>query len=299
MTMRLAFPDFLRAAIPNSAVDVAGQSDGWAAPLGVVTAPNGFGEEAWGAQLETVLSIPTKGAPIVCEIPRNRGAVTNVRRRLWCLQTKGALQRYRSPGSVCFAHFYVTDALVSRVVEGLEVSGFTPADLRDDLVMAEDDTLWRLLDTYVERATDDHFRASRMEMEARALLVVERLVGFHHLGRAARPHRGGLAQWQVKRTQEAMLANMEAQISLDSLAEIAGRSATHFSRAFKQSVGVPPFEWLHQRRIERAKELLANGNLPLAEIALAVGFAAQPQFTTAFGKATGMTPGRWRREQQG
>ena len=58
-----------------------------------------------------------------------------------------------------------------------------------------------------------------------------------------------------------------------------------------------PFNWLRALRIERAKELLASSTLPLAEIALAVGFSTQPEFTTAFKRATGVTPGAWRRER--
>lgn len=111
------------------------------------------------------------------------------------------------------------------------------------------------------------------------------------------PIRGGLAPWQLKRTQEAMLANLDADMGLEDLAAIAGCSPTHFSRAFKQSTGIAPFHWLNDQRIERAKELLADSRVSLAEIALAVGFSAQPQFTTAFGRATGTTPGAWRRER--
>jgi AraC family transcriptional regulator len=92
-----------------------------------------------------------------------------------------------------------------------------------------------------------------------------------------------------------MTAHLGSDICLEDLARIAGLSAPHFSRAFKQSTGVPPFAWRLQRRIERAKELLADHRLALADIALAVGFSAQPQFTTAFRRVAGMTPGAWRR----
>lgn len=107
--------------------------------------------------------------------------------------------------------------------------------------------------------------------------------------------RGGLAGWQIRRACEAMDAHLDGDIGLVGLAGIVGLSPAHFSRAFKQSMGMPPSQWLLNRRVEKAKELLSDGTLGLAEIAQAVGFAAQPQFTTAFRRATGMTPGAWRR----
>lgn len=111
------------------------------------------------------------------------------------------------------------------------------------------------------------------------------------------PSGGGLAPWQLKRACDALMAQIDENVGLADLAAIVGCSPTHFSRAFKQSTGLPPFAWLLHRRIERAQDLLRESRLPLAQVALAVGFSAQPQFTTAFKRATGMTPGAWRRER--
>ena len=138
----------------------------------------------------------------------------------------------------------------------------------------------------------------RLRVDALGLDLAVQLIRRHsNLGQGilALHARGGLASWQLRRACEAMEAGLDADIGLSDLAKIAGCSPTHFSRAFKQSTGVAPFQWLNERRIERAKELLAGGRMPLAEIALAVGFSAQPQFTTAFCRATGITPGRWRK----
>jgi AraC family transcriptional regulator len=115
------------------------------------------------------------------------------------------------------------------------------------------------------------------------------------LGHDPRCRTGGLAAWQAKRACEAMAARLDGNIGLDDLAALVGLSPTHFSRAFKQAMGVAPFHWLAEQRIERAKGLLADRRIPLAEVALAVGFSAQPHFTTAFRRATGTTPGAWRR----
>jgi AraC-like DNA-binding protein len=87
-------------------------------------------------------------------------------------------------------------------------------------------------------------------------------------------------------------------VGLDRLAAVAGCSPTHFSRAFKQSTGLAPFQWLLQKRIDRAQSLLLGARHSLAEIALATGFSSQAHFTTAFRRVTGHTPGHWRRQHR-
>jgi AraC family transcriptional regulator len=92
-----------------------------------------------------------------------------------------------------------------------------------------------------------------------------------------------------------MLAYMHRDVSLAELSALVGLSPFHFARAFKQSLGHPPYAWLTRCRIERAQEIMVRSKLGLAEVALAVGFASQTPFGTAFRKVTGMPPGAWRR----
>jgi AraC family transcriptional regulator len=72
-------------------------------------------------------------------------------------------------------------------------------------------------------------------------------------------------------------------------------SPYHFSRAFKQSFGMPPHRYLTNQRIERAKSLLAARKLSVTEIGLDVGFSETSSFTSAFRKVTGETPTDYRR----
>jgi AraC-like DNA-binding protein len=109
---------------------------------------------------------------------------------------------------------------------------------------------------------------------------------------------GGLASWQLRRVTDFMLDHAEDDLLLEDLAGLVDLSVKHFARAFRQSTGLPPHRWLVNRRIDRARELLGKAELSLAEIALACGFADQSHFTVAFRKATGMTPGAFRREQR-
>jgi AraC family transcriptional regulator len=107
--------------------------------------------------------------------------------------------------------------------------------------------------------------------------------------------RGGLAPWQFQRATEMLKANLDGQIALSQVARECKLSVSHFVRAFKQTVGQPPYRWLLQQRIESAKELLLHSGLPMVEIALKCGFADQACFIRAFRKLLDTTPGEWRR----
>lgn len=139
------------------------------------------------------------------------------------------------------------------------------------------------------------FSTLRMDLAAQEAAI--RLLSAHpSLHSAVEKVSGkGLAKWQLTRAYEVMNDSQVSRLSLAEIASAAGCSPSHFSRAFKASTGLPPFEWLLQRKIDRAKDLLREKGRPLSQIALEVGFAAQPQFTTAFHRLTGMTPGLWRK----
>jgi transcriptional regulator GlxA family with amidase domain len=78
-------------------------------------------------------------------------------------------------------------------------------------------------------------------------------------GRAgASPERGGLACWQVRRSKEVMLGNIESNVSLARLAKECRLSKSQFGRAFKQTLGRPPHRWLLEQRVEKAKGLLVT-----------------------------------------
>ena len=105
---------------------------------------------------------------------------------------------------------------------------------------------------------------------------------------------GGLSGYKLKRVQEFIDANLEEDLSLAELAEVADLSQFHFARAFRKSTGQTPQQYLMQQRIERAKQLLSKDDLPIVEISLRTGFKNQSHFTTLFRKFTKHTPKLWR-----
>lgn len=90
--------------------------------------------------------------------------------------------------------------------------------------------------------------------------------------------------------------NLEAVISLTELAGIAQISRFNFSRQFRRSTGFSPIAYVERARLRRAESLLREGRLPLAEIALEVGFCDQSEFTRRFRRQYGTTPGVFARE---
>ncbi|MGA7809321.1 helix-turn-helix domain-containing protein [Bradyrhizobium sp.] len=86
------------------------------------------------------------------------------------------------------------------------------------------------------------------------------------------------------------------QIGLEELAAVSGLSRFHFGREFKRHVGMTPVEYVEHSRIARAKELIRRAELPLAQVALAIGFADQSHFTRRFRHHVGYTPAAFARE---
>ena len=110
--------------------------------------------------------------------------------------------------------------------------------------------------------------------------------------------KGGLAPSQEKRVRDYVEENLVGPLSLASLAQLVGLSTFHFAHAFKRSFGQPPHRYYTSRRIERAKVLLTTRRDSVTDVALALGFSWTSAFTSAFRKATGLTPSEYRREHR-
>jgi AraC-like DNA-binding protein len=111
---------------------------------------------------------------------------------------------------------------------------------------------------------------------------------------AMAPLPRGLAPRVLKRVRDYVDAHLGEEVNLSSLAEIAGLSQGHFTRAFKQSLGMTPHGYVMQRRLERAKRMIAETVLPLARIALECGFSDQSHLSRRFLQYVGMTPRSFR-----
>jgi AraC family transcriptional regulator len=102
-----------------------------------------------------------------------------------------------------------------------------------------------------------------------------------------------LARRALREVEEYIHANLDQNIALSDLANVAHLSEFHFARLFKQSTGLPPHQFVIHQRIERAKRLIAEGRLSLAQIAFEVGFSDQSQLNRHFKRLVGVTPKRF------
>ena len=107
--------------------------------------------------------------------------------------------------------------------------------------------------------------------------------------------QGGLDRRRLSRVLDYIANHLEGDLTLDHLASIARLSRFHFARAFKAATGQPPHRYVSAKRLTRAKALLIRGDRTLVDIALALNFSCQANFTRAFRRGTGLTPGQYRK----
>ena len=83
--------------------------------------------------------------------------------------------------------------------------------------------------------------------------------------------------------------------TLDSISKKIGMSRSSFAERFKHYVGITPMDYLTKWRMQRARDLLANSDLPLSSISRKTGYTSEPAFNRAFKKQFNETPGALRR----
>jgi AraC family transcriptional regulator len=114
------------------------------------------------------------------------------------------------------------------------------------------------------------------------------------VSRFAAPHSFGQPSW-LERAREYVEAHSSMQITLAELARHSGVHPVHLAQAFRSRYGMSVGAYVRRLRVERARQELATGRLPISQVALSAGFTDQSHFTRVFRMHAGTTPGRFRK----
>lgn len=108
------------------------------------------------------------------------------------------------------------------------------------------------------------------------------------------PPKEALNPYALRTVTERIEGGLSGTLRVEELAEVAGLSRSHFSRAFQASTGLSPQEYIIHRRLSRARDMLVETEESVAQIAAQTGFSSQAHLSTAFKKRLGLSPGRYR-----
>jgi AraC family transcriptional regulator len=191
-----------------------------------------------------------------------------------------------------FLLFEISQASLIRFADEAELAGVTSLSAETaskDIVLAN---LARALIPALERPEEANALFVDQMTTAIGTYLAQRFGGRANaaLGRA-----GTLSRSHEDLAKSILLENLEGDISISEVAEACNLSRGYFIRAFRETTGMTPYKWLLSERINRARRLLRASNAPLAEVAIACGFADQSHFTRVFSTIVGATPGHWRR----
>lgn len=211
-----------------------------------------------------------------------------------CIMPQGASSEWEITEPFEFVHLYVSDSELKRLFcERFDQDArlmMLPEATFDEAPKLAQCLFFLALATQ----SGEHLLAEQITIAAVEHLFSDPRYG----GRGNLVLRGGLAPRIRQRLIEHIEAELHTQITLRDLAQLAGLSEFHLQRMFKQSCGVSPHTFILNRRIDRARQMLASAE-PIAQIAASCGFSSQSHLTRMFKGITGATPLSYRRSVSG
>ena len=226
------------------------------------------------------------GETFVDGVPRS--ALRDLRRKLTFVPAGHKYYEWQDPSSLTRVAYFYFDPTKLAIDPDLGSAEMAPR------LFFENAALWSTALKLMSLVEHPH-SANRLYFDALGAVLAHELMQLNAgAPSSVPPVRGGLAAWQQRIAVEYIEQHLADQIPLATLAQLVRLSPHYFCRAFKQSFGVAPHRYHISRRMERAKELLADPALSVTEIGATLGFSETSSFSGAFRKATGLTPTRFR-----
>ncbi len=152
-------------------------------------------------------------------------------------------------------------------------------------------SLWRRLSACVESSDADTEYRARTLVELLIVKLIEVQIGTPNPADVARNLEA------VRRAVTFIDGHLSEKLDVEAIARAADLSPFHFSRVFKTAYQMSLHKFVLERRLERARQLLLESDLPISSVALETGFSSQSHLTTAFGQRFGVPPAQFRAGQ--
>ncbi|MEW5561161.1 AraC family transcriptional regulator [Enterobacter asburiae] len=211
----------------------------------------------------------------------------------FCLMPKESESSWDIRDDLSFVHLYCTDEHLRAT--GEKIWDKSPASFRlDEKTFAQDDKITALYRHFLLDC-DWQQQANHLALSSATTLLLTHLIQHYTNVQWQLPKvTGGLAPFVLRNVLALIEARLAEPLTLADLAQEAKLSEYHFARMFSLSMNMAPHQYVMQRRMARAQELVRHTSLPLTDIALACGFSSASHFSNRFKSALGMTPSQLR-----
>ena len=212
-----------------------------------------------------------------------------------CLTPGGTTVRWRHCGHPEILQIYLRQSVYAAAVNEMCGCEASEADIVPRFAIL--DPLLEQIALTIAGALRDGSVGDGLYVDTLAQMIAVHLAR-HHSSRskpADRPTPAVLSTWKIRRLIDFIEENLDRDLSLEALAAEVNISPLYLPRAFKSAVGQSTHQYVLQRRVERARKLLGNSDMPIAEIALSSGFSSQSHLSNWFLRFVGVSPATYRR----
>ncbi len=210
---------------------------------------------------------------------------------------EGAESTWDIRGDLSFVHLYCTDDHLRRV--GEQIWDRSPASFSlQEQTFSRDDKITAVYRQFL-LDYDWQQQANQLTLSSASTLLLTHLIQHYSNVQWRLPTvSGGLAPHVLRNLLAWVEENLDQPLTLADLAQEAALSEYHFARMFRQSMNMAPHQYVMQRRMVKAQELICRSARPLTDIAMACGFSSASHFSNRVKSATGLTPSQLRAAQR-
>lgn len=214
------------------------------------------------------------------------------------LLTRSQLSHWHWTEDVTVTHLYLTEAFVSAIASEVTGRGVSEVTL-GDILRTDDPIVTAAIDTVAAEARSPEFGAGLYIESIGRQLVIHLLRKYASVRVHEARGQGELASALRARAMDFIEENLGRALELGEIAAELNMSAGTFARQFRQTTGMAPYAYVTERRLEHARRLLEETDLPTKQVAATCGFCDQAHLTRMFSRRYGVTPAAFRQSRAG